>query len=362
MKRIIIMILTLLIMTINVNAADNSNLNESITALKYFINRSVELGDLNWEGFSIEDYETIVDNQLEEYGYVFNLSSKRNEGYAIVTCENDVCSVVEASFDSPSPFKKYEKTHYLMYCSPLEYLAVEKSETISENPLIEDIETKESVLVDKDTKVRFVNEPIARSIPGETIKYISQYYSKFNAINQNETYNCVATSMAMCLRYLHNIGTISITIGSNTNPSAATIRNKITSYYSYKNGDDSVVRPAINTFGSNFCSPKISTKGNGFWGNSEQTDISFQTIIDEIDSNCPLVMMFNPEKVDSSIKERHATTCVGYKTINNDASTGLTLNYTIVRMPEVSSSSSVATKQVGWNYTNVHGYYLVYIG
>ena len=364
MKRIITMFVAFFVIASNTNvyAVNETNIDRSLSALRYFVDRSVELGDVYWQGFSITDYEPVVDNQFEEYGYVFNLVSDTNEGYAIVTCENNMCSVVEASFDGPSPYKGYEKTHHLIYCSPLEYFTVEKNKAKSGSLLIKNIETKETVSVDKSKKVRFVNKAIARAVPGETTQYISQYSTKFNAINQNTNYNCVATSMAMCLRYLHNIGTISIGIGSDTNPSATTIRDKITSYYSSNNGYDSVVRPAINTFGTNFCSPKISTRGDGFWGNNEQTDISFQTVIDEINSNCPLVMMFNPGRVDSSITVNHATACVGYKTINNDSTGGLTIKYTIVRMPNVSSSSTVATKQVAWNYTNVHGYYLVYIG
>ena len=356
---------------IKANSGEISNpsndLKEATEVVNYYISKSTELGDNFWNGFKITGSHKIYDNQLEEYGYVFNLNSGKNEGYAIVTCEDNVCSVVEASYDSASPFEDYENTHYLVYCSPLEYLVTEKSKFKSNNVLVKNIETNETAFIDGSKKVRFINEmAVTRSVPGETIRYISQYQTKFNAINQNKSYNCVATSMAMCLKYLQNIGTIGINISNNNNPSVKLIRDKITSYYNGNNGSDANVRGAINRFGREFCSPKISTRGDGFWGNSPQTDITFQTIINEINSNCPLVMMFNPGRVDSGINVNHATACVGYKTLNNTSTGGVTFNYTIVRMPNVASEgneyNNIATKQVAWNYNNVHGYYLVYIG
>lgn len=364
MKKIFSTFFVFLMITNTVNVSNITIFDKSVEALNFFLTRSIELGDTYWYGFSILNHESIVDNQLEEYGYIFNLLSDTSEGYAIVTCEDNSCSVVEASYDSPSPFKGYEETHYLVYFSPLEYLTIEKNQISKNSMLASNIETKRSIVIDASEKKRFINNNITRSVPGETVKYISQYSSKFNPINQNTSFNCVATSMAMCLKYLQNIGTIKVNIGTNSNPSAIEIRNTITGLYSAKNGYDSTVRPAINEFGTNYCSPKISTRGDGFWGNSENTDISFQTIVDEINSNCPLVMMFNPGRVDSNINVNHATACVGYKNIKNDVSGNEILNYTIVRMPNVRSDNdlSVATKQVGWSYKNVHGYYLVYIG
>lgn len=362
MRKILTAVFTILLATNNIQSVKYVNMNYALNALNNFIDKSIELGEKQWQNFSIIDSEKIVDNQLEEYGYIFSLKSNSNEGYAIVTCEANACSVVEASYDSGSPFKGYGKNHYLVYYSPLEYLVIEKDKAMINSVSLTNIETNRTVDVDGDKKIRFVNNASTRAVPGETIRYINNYSTKFDAINQNTNYNCVATSIAMCLRYLKNIGTISISFDGNSNPSAIAIRNKITDYYSSHSGADGVVRPAINNFGVNHCSPKISTRDDGFWGNSEQTDISFQTVIDEINSNCPLVMMFNPGRVDSSITVNHATACVGYKTLSNTATGGITFNYTIVRMPNVSSSSTVPTKQISWDYNNIHGYYLVYIG
>ena len=355
---------------IKANSSEISNpsndFKEATEVVNYYISKSTELGDNFWNGFKITGSHKIYDNQLEEYGYVFNLNSDKNEGYAIVTCEDNVCSVVEASYDSASPFEDYENTHYLVYCSPLEYLVAEKSKFKSNDVLVKNVETNETAFIDGSTKVRFINEmAITRSVPGETVGYISKYQTKFIAIHQNKDYNCVATSMAMCLKYLQNMGTIEINISGDKNPSVKLIRNKITDCYDDTNGNDNIVREAIKEFSRNFCNSKISTEGNGFWGNSPQTDITFQTVINEINSNCPLVMMFNPGRVDSDINVNHATACVGYKTLNNTSTGGVTFNYTIVRMPNVRSEKdeydNIATKQVAWNYTNVHGYYLVYI-
>ncbi len=357
MKKIIslLIVFTIILTTGFVVKADDIGLEECRQTMEYFIDGA----DPHWLGFDIYDQREVYDENLEEHGYLFELSNGQKEGYGIVLSNGTYTMVAEASYDKASPYKGIDKTSKIVYTSPLNYYVKESTIgllSIFDTGDLRDIVTDRSVNPEDLYVYDFFggleySDATTRAVPTEErYGYIDDLDTEFEFITQRES-DCIPTSMAMCLKYLHNIGTITL---SMTN--IYSIRNKINSYMC--NGDvpcyggDVIARNAINTFGSNYSTPKISTRGDGFWG-----DLTFFTIIDEIDDNCPMVMMFNAEILASI---NHATACVGYYiTYNPQYPAILYSSYTIVKDPNSSSSTNVT---IAWNGTNIHGYYLVYIG
>ena len=368
----LILFLTISFLDVSVYADINDDMYVKATnAVNEYIAKSIELGQREWEGFNVSDSHELYDNMLDQYGYAFELNSNASPGYAIVTCDTESCSVIEASYDSPSPYIDCNKNNKYIYTSALEYYVAEPVSTFSTTVTFKNAETGEAANLRGDIRYRTVNSSvnshIQRSSPSyEGVHYVDNYATQFEAINQSTGYNCVATSMAMCLNYLKNRGRITFNnLNENSEFGGTTIvekvRGTITDYYNGNTtGSDSIVRPAINKFGEDHCNPKIYTKDNGFWGNSVTTDITFNTIMTEIGDNCPLVMMFNPGCVLSGINMNHATACFGYKRAYYSNST--IKDYTIVKVPQnLSNNANVVTKEILWCYQNVHGYYLVYI-
>lgn len=157
----------------------------------------------------------------------------------------------------------------------------------------------------------------------------------------------------MMLKYLHNIGKITL------DADVRDLKTMAVELYSYmKNTDpslsfgitDTSAKKGIVNFGNEYANKALSF-GAAF------DSASVETVKGEIDSNYPVVLMFDPGVLYTS---SHATTMYGYKTVTTEVEDGLSasVDYVIVKDP---AKSSVPTVTLAWTKSNIYGYFILYV-
>lgn len=307
-----------------------------------------------WNDFEINNAEKIYDGNYTEYGYVFELSDTMNKGYGIVVETNGNYFVAEASIECESPYLGYDD-YYNIYSSQLNYYF--SPNIYGRNTTIIDAETYEEVSLSDLTNVRvevdsYVN--LSKATPGQTTtKYVSKY-GLIETIEQPSTGSCIAYSTAMMLKYLHNVGKIKLS------SEVVGISDLATTLFDYMENTDTTnkhgisdesARNGIKSFGADFANKSLSFE-------SAYSKATFTTAKAEIDSNYPVVLMF-----DEGIlyDETHATTMYGYKIVQSELANGslLTTNYAIVKDPGGKGS---ITKELAWTSSSIYGYFILYVG
>ena len=111
--------------------------------------------------------------------------------------------------------------------------------------------------------------------------------------------------------------------------------------------NDSSAKSGIKNFGADYTNKRLSFT-------SAYSGATFDSVRDEIDSNYPVVLIFNENIL---YKSAHATTMYGYKiSVTNQEDVSGTKYYVIVKDP---GTSSVPTKILGWSKTNISGYFII---
>ena len=327
----------------SVTAEENQHtIDEAEYALQEFMSQS------GWNDYVVEDYYVLYDADIEEYGYIFKLSNDSFLGYAIAVEAPNGYHIAEASKNCVFPYDGYEDEYLLIYTTSFGYYAISDTMPLSIQEHL--INTKSGSVINKNAVLIRRFEPSLNTIQGRydpyrTDVYINNYSSWFEPAVQGTSNGCVPWSMAMALKYLHNRGRITLSI-TNVNSIGYTL-------YDLMGGSPDASITVSNTisglssFGNLYCNRSLSTNGNGFW------PVSFSTVKGEIDSNYPLALMFNSGILYGV---RHSTTMVGYSVITYS---GTPANYVIVRDP---GTSGVPELYLSWNSTNIHGYYLIYVG
>lgn len=329
------------------------NIDEAYDSMNSYLSSSIDMGDSYWNGFEIVGYDKIYDADLVHYGYVFELSDGIKNGYGIVVESNGLYYVVEASNDTNSPYSDNDGLN--IYFTPLEYYSVSNATTLSlENTLV-NLSDNSKVLNSEVRAKRYeVEVPSiqALSVPGESYKYISNYSTMFEKYQQTKNSSCIPASFAMSLKYLHNIGSLTLL---SPYASMYNIENKLyeladcSSTICYANK----IKTAVQSFSDSYITgATIRTRDDEF-----QPDTYLSIARDEVDGNCPPIIIFYRGALSTNPNSNHATTMVGYKTINNDSTGNITVktNYIVVADPWDKS-----TKTVLWSSDSVFGYMLIY--
>lgn len=353
---LLMMISLLLFGIFNVCAEEKStslDIDRAYQTMDSFINSNINMGDSEWNDFEIVSYENIYDVNLVHYGYVFELSNGIQDGYGIVVEDDGAYYVVESSNDTQSPY--IDNNELNVYFTPLEYYSAPNAMVYSfENTLVN--LTDGSTLSSTETKAeRYeVNLPSIQpmSVPGESFKYISNYSTKFEKHQQTKSSSCIPASFAMSLKYLHNIGSLTL---RSPYTNMDNIDNKL---YELANCTSSMcyasnIKTAVQSFSDSYITgATIRTKDDEF-----QPDTYLSVAQDEVDGNCPPIIIFYKGALNTNPNSNHATTMVGYKTINNDSTGNVTVktSYIVVADPWDKS-----TKTVMWSSSAVFGYMLIY--
>lgn len=378
MKKLLLSIFTALLVFVPVASVDafaqeiTLNQNASETMNKFI--QVTSAIDSDWAGFTISDVEKIYDANLVEYGYVFELVNSDKEGYGIVLNTNGVYTVVEASKDIKSPFSNYDEDYKNVYVTPLEYYvspvntssmlrstATVFIDTLNGNTISASDFITTSFDYAPETSQQASQQMLQTNLlragdnPRETgtvggVGYVSNKLENYQYIipTVQGDKQCIPTSLAMALNYLHGIG--KITLKGSYAPSVL----KNTLYNLMANSTGFVTANATKTVlqswtsNRNNCSRTVTTRSDGF-----QPDTFYSVAQDEIDGNYPLVLMFYANKIGYNVN--HATTMVGFQTINDR---GVVTNYAQVRDP---GQSPCPERMIIWNATNVYGYFILYL-
>lgn len=342
------MVLMIAISSNSILFAAESETDDALSTLEYYINASVESGDKNLEDVSIGNSSYIYDGELNQYGFIFSLYKEKNEGYAIVLQNNNEYEVIETSLDTASPYKNNEALYYV-YTGPFSYYTSNSEKDEKGNYILMDLESESEITNNELTNIKNISE---ENISTERISlltqtvYLKNYGTSFVMGQQTNGYRCMPASFAMGLLYLHNTG--QITLNSN-------YRNftDIEEYLADKaNVDDNhmgyanLLVTALKSFTSNYSNKLVTTKDDEF-----QPDTYFSTAKEEIDANCPLVLVF---KKSTLYSVSHATTMVGYKRITN--SDGTLSEYAIFVDPNTKTERTYK-----WSSSAIYGYMRFFI-
>ena len=334
-------------------AEDNNDLaiDEASNTMNSFIDSNVNMGDIGWNGFEIVGYDNIYDADLIHYGYIFELSNGVEDGYGIVIKDRNYY-VVEASNEMQSPYKNNNDLN--IYYTPLAYYSASNTMTYSLETDLCDLYDGEIISNSDVTNIRYnVKVPLIQpaSVPGESFKYISNYSTKFEKHRQVKNTSCIPASFSMSIKYLHNIGSLTL---KTPYTNMDNIDNKL---YELANCSGMCyaenIKTAVQVFSDNYITgAKIRTKEDEF-----QPDTYLDVAQDEVDSNCPPIIIFYKGALSTNPNNNHATTMVGYKTVNNTSTGGITMrtSYIVVVDPW-----DKTTKTVLWNSNAVFGYMLIY--
>lgn len=330
-----------------VMADETLSLSDAINTMENYISESVNVGDNDWLGFHIKSYSDIYDANLNKYGFVFELSNNTKNGYGIVVKNVDNSYiVVEASNENESPYA-YNFDNLNVYYTPLEYYSYSSVSLASETKELNNLIDYSSISSEKVSFDRFVynqNKSTTRAVE-TSYKLVSQYYSKFEKHKQNSSTSCVPSSFAMSLKYLHNIGSLTL---STTYQNMTNIETKLCSLAGCVGSKcyASSIKSAVKTFSDNYITGAvIRTKDDAFY-----PDRTLSEARTEINNNCPPIIILHAGVLSTNPNDSHAVTMVGYKKVNG--------NYT--NYIEVVDPWDGIKKSVLWNDDNVWGYMLIY--
>lgn len=308
----------------------------------------------DWNSFAITDVEKVYDANLVEYGYVFELSDSDREGYGIVIEFNNNYIFVEGSVETESPFKNNlgNKNVYTSafgyFSSPSNLRSVNTLVDLTNNEIIEKNQLVNTrVIVDSVD----VSGATSRNARFQGTIYLPSYSAKFNPLVQPNGHACIPTSATMALKYLSNVGKLSL-YGSDLTDIAKRMHKAMNSSMSTVN--DSQAKAGIENYTSNRsnCSRTV-TFGSTY--SYTPNVANWNTIKTEIDDEYPALTMFRENIVGYGVT--HATTMIGYQQIEID-DYGNTANYTIVRDP---GKSSVPELTILWTNSNIYGYFILYL-
>lgn len=365
-KKIILTSLSLLFICTNFVSANSSlDLQLCINEMNNFINDNIQLGDNDWNNLEIVNYDEIYDANLNAYGYVFELTNNIKEGYGIVLRNSDGKYVItEASSGTPSPYKN-NKENLNVYYTPLEYYSVSSVNMLSNEITLTNLKDGKAISSEDASFEKYsveinTNAKTTRDSSRASAAYIKSYNSAFEKMTQvdgsTEQYSsCIPVSFAMSLKYLHNIGSLTL---SSYYQNKTNIKKYL---YSKANCNTSTgctatnITSALKTFSDNYISgATIRTRDDGF-----QPDTKLSIAQDEVDTNCPPIIIFYPGALSTNPRANHATTMVGYRTLpESSGGQQYDADYIIVVDPMESASSNA--KLVLWNSSNVFGYMIIY--
>lgn len=308
----------------------------------------------SWEDFELRNPEKILDANLEEYGYVFELHKGTQEGYGIVVKHNNGYVFAEGSVETPSPYKSVPDSCENVYTTAFGYYSYNPLTRSSNNFLR--LNTNENVSKDELVNVRveidtFENSNNSRQTVLST-KYLLRYPISFEGIVQPNGSACIPTSSIMALKYLSNTGRLTL-YGSDLRTLASNLHYAMDS--SLGRVTDAEAKTGINSWTSNTsnCSRRI-TFGSTY--TYTPTVAAWNAVQTEIDGNYPVICMFKENIVGYSVT--HATTMVGYQTVQLDTYDDNIVYYTIVKDP---GTEGVPEKTVAWSCANIYGYFILYL-
>lgn len=181
-------------------------------------------------------------------------------------------------------------------------------------------------------------------LENETV-FLKNYSQDFEKIKQPNNYSCVSTSFAMALKYLHNINKINL---DHSMRDLSTINSKL--FDMMNCSSEGCFTPSIGrglrAFSNQYCNMPVVCHDGQWW-----PDLNFQTIVNEINENFPLVGIYSNEPFNKDKIFTHACPIVGYKTFSYGG------KYTIVVDP-----LQAAKIEIYWNETNVKGAFVLYVG
>lgn len=351
MKKIINLILCLTLVTFMsltclVTADDGQyvDLNKSAEVVNQFIIDSVAMGDVTWNNFTIIGYEEIYDANLNHYGYVFNLNNAINEGYAIVVKNSDGTYIVtEISNQMSSPYANNNED-YNVYFNSLEYYGASKSKSRSSNIVLNDLSSDYSLSNDEARYDKFeyvpqtsANTRALGSVAGYS--YVKNYNTKFENHHQVYDNSCLPASFAMSLKYLHNIGELTLlnpyTDMNEIDDKLYSYANCVSTTYCYASN----IKSALSKFSANYISGRtVYTFDDGF-----QPDTYISQARYEVDQDCPPIIIFYKGALVTSEKLNHAVTMLGYKVFRNNETGVVTsyTNYIVISDPITESQTTV---------------------
>ena len=331
--------------SLTVNADNNYVIKDEAeakdTAVKY-IERAVDSGEKQWEGHVIINSSKLYDSNYNEIGFDFGTRNERNSGYLFAIKVQDQYEIIESSYDVRSPFA-LDRNKYRIYAGPTFYYS---SNNIDSKELYSIVEKRNVIKSEMHLFKNIFDENSQKNLPDPIYftKYLNTYNNNFVSIPQDSSYKCVPTSFAMGLRYLHNKGSLSISINNNS-----TMRDKL---FTLMNGTTSGtftpgIRLGLDSFTNTYSTRRVTTN-DGVWGSSR----SFSTIKQEIDDDYPAVIVFGAGTFSFNPGVNHACTLVGYKYDG-------TLNTSNHKYVIVSDPWDQGTKTVAWSY--VLGYFILYV-
>lgn len=310
----------------------------------------------DWNNFKISSSEVLYDGNLDEYGFVFELNDGNQEGYGIVIKQDNKYIFVEGSIETVSPFKNLDQSCMNVYTTALNYYSYNPEQVTRSNRYFLNLETNEFVFQDEIITPRgqvdmFTNNNLSRAAVNGT-KYLSSYSTNFVGVAQPNGSACIPTSSIMALKYLSNVGKLTL-YGSNLTTLSTNLHLAMNS--SKERVNDCQAKTGIDTWTSNSsnCSKRI-TFGSTYSYSPNVAE--WNAVKEEIDGNFPVICMFRENIVGYSTT--HATTMVGYQVVQLDTYDGQEVYYTIVKDP---GNSSVPEKTVAWTYDNIYGYFILYV-
>ncbi len=287
------------------------------------------------------------------FGSCFDLNVHEKErGYAIVLNIDGEYIVSEFCAEGESPYNEKPKGALSVYGGPLSYLFTETSNSPSEifrkDPAVfYDLRNGNEIDVTNNkhyVQLQRRSENGVQSLNTYGAFYLDNLSLFTTQTQQPDEYGCIPASASMCLHYLDATGQIG---ASSSYSSTQSIYNYLLPRmvdYDLGYSTSGRVVSAISSFSNNCC-------GRSFWTSEYdfQPDTYFETAAEEIDNNCPLIIVWYGSGGQSS---NHATAMKGY-------SHQYSADYAIVVDPWYQTPQ---TKTLYWSTSTVFGYFLFYLG
>ena len=305
-----------------------------------------------WGNFEPTNPEPLYDADLVKYGYVFELHNGEQEGYGIVVEHGNGYIFAEGSIETASPYKGVTDASKNVYISALGYYSVNENARSLENFV--SLRTNETLSREDFlcTRLEVEEYPLTTaqlSRAAKVIVKLNSYSSNFVSVVQPNGSACIPTSAIMALKYLSNVGRLTL-YGSDMTELATNLHLAMDSGKGFVS--DAEAKSGMNTWTSNTanCSRFITLSSTYTY---TPTVANWNTIQTSIDSDKPAIAMFKANTIGYNTS--HATTMVGYQLASNSTS-GTSTNYAIVKDP---GTSGCPERTIAWTVSNVYGYFIL---